>query len=201
MKYEDNIRELVRLSPEYIGFNFYTRSKRYVGRNFDAKNIRSISRKIKRVGIFVNSTRQYIMDKVKRFKLDYVQLHGNESAAFCASMNKSVKIIKAFGVGDNFDFNVLEKYEPYCDYFLFDTKTSDYGGSGKVFNWSMLKKYDNEVPFFLSGGIDLKDINKISNLKSQISNLFAIDVNSKFEIKPGLKNIKKLKKLKYEISG
>src|SRR6185369_16635036 len=173
MKYDDNIRELAKLSPDYIGFNFYTRSKRYVGRNFDSKIAKGIPSRIQTVGIFVNSRGAYIMDKVKRFQLDYVQLHGNEAPGFCQRLNKSVKVIKAFGVDDNFNFKILEKYKAYCDYFLFDTKTKNYGGSGKAFNWAILKKYSDKVPFFISGGIDLKDLNKISNLKSQILSLYA----------------------------
>jgi len=201
MKYEDNIRELVRLSPEYIGFNFYTRSKRYVGRTFDLKDVSSIPKKIKRVGVFVNSTYGNIMKKVKSFQLDYIQLHGNESAEFCKKLSKSIKIIKAFGVDEKFDFALLEEYQPYCKYFLFDTKTSSYGGSGKVFNWKILNGYNCKLPFFLSGGIGLEEARKISHLPSPISHLFGIDVNSKFEIKPGLKDMDKLKKLKHEIPG
>src|SRR5437868_2565623 len=93
MKYEDNIRELVKLAPDYIGLNFYTRSKRYVGPDF---TINTIPKKIKRVGVFVNSTYNNIMKKVKKFQLDYIQLHGNESAEFCKKLSKSIKIIKAF---------------------------------------------------------------------------------------------------------
>lgn len=200
MKYEANIRELARLSPDYIGFNFYTRSKRYVGRNFESRVVDSIPKKIKRVGVFVNTSGDYITDKVRRYKLDYIQLHGNESPDFCKRMSEYARIIKAFGVDNNFDFSILEAYKPYCDYFLFDTKTSGYGGSGRTFNWKLLKAYDNKVPYFVSGGIGLEEI---SNLIRETTNVkpYALDVNSKFEIKPGLKDIDKLKTLKHEVSG
>jgi phosphoribosylanthranilate isomerase len=200
MKYEDNIRQLVKLNPDYIGFNFYTRSKRYVGNKFDASIAAGIPKRIKKVGIFVNSKEEYIKEKIRRFKLDYVQLHGKESPEFCRRLSKYAKVIKAFGVDEHFDFNILGDYKPYVEYFLFDTKTTRYGGSGKKFNWGLLKK-DINKPFFVSGGIDSGEIAEILNLKSLILNLTGIDINSKFEIKPGLKDIEKIKKLKNEIPG
>jgi len=199
MKYPDNIREVARLQPDFMGFIFYTRSRRYVGEVFDLKNLIGLPRNINTVGIFVNSTKAYVLHKAMKYQLDYVQLHGEESVDFCREVSTSLKVIKAFGLHDGFDFGLLERYKPYCDYFLFDTKTPGYGGSGKRFNWNLLKKYDNEVPFFLSGGISPDNAGQIMKLKGL--NLTGIDVNSRFEVEPGLKDIDKLKRLKNELPG
>jgi phosphoribosylanthranilate isomerase len=198
MKYPDNIREVAQLAPDYMGFIFYQKSKRFVGADFV---IPEISSSIKKVGVFVNDTIDNILVKVNKYKLDLVQLHGDESAEFCKTIRTTVPVIKAFGIDENFDFSLLNKYADSCDYFLFDTKTPEYGGSGTKFDWNILENYKGNKPFFLSGGIELESVKKISNLKSQISNLYAIDVNSKFEIKPGLKDIDKLKTMKNELPG
>ena len=122
-----------------------------------------------------------------------MQLHGDEPPAFCKKTQERAKVIKAFGVGEQFDFSVLKEYENCCSYFLFDTKTNEYGGSGKKFNPEILEKYKGETPFFLSGGIDSVNTGNLTP--------FAIDVNSRFEVEPGLKDINKLKILKDELSG
>jgi phosphoribosylanthranilate isomerase len=191
LKYKENIEQVATLQPDYIGFIFYPQSKRFVGEDFQMP---VISPEIKKTGVFVNASLDYVKAKVEQYKLDMVQLHGDETPGYCEQMRPFVKVMKVFGIDEHFDFKVLESYKNCCDYFLFDTKTSEYGGSGQQFNWDVLKKYDNSVPFFLSGGIDLKNI---SNLQLTTYNLqpFAIDVNSKFEIEPGLKDIDKLKQL------
>lgn len=187
MKYADNIAEVAKLSPDYMGFIFYSKSKRFVGDDFTMPEIPA---SIKKVGVFVNESIENIEEKINKYKLDYVQLHGDESPEFCERISKSVKVIKAFGVDESFDFISLNKYENSCEYFLFDTKAAAYGGSGTSFDKSVLKKYHLSVPFFVSGGIGMEEI---QNLRYQISNLYAVDVNSKFETEPGLKDINKLK--------
>jgi phosphoribosylanthranilate isomerase len=139
-----------------------------------------------------------------------VQLHGDESADFCSKLLQNLKllkksnssphtgIIKAFGVDEHFNFSTLSEYENCCEYFMFDTKVKNYGGSGKSFDRGILKNYKLAKPFFISGGIDL---NELRYIIANFPNLFAIDVNSKFEIKPGLKDVHKLKLLKNELSG
>jgi phosphoribosylanthranilate isomerase len=198
LKYKENIVEIANLQPDYMGFIFYDPSKRFVGEDFEMP---VISSDIKKVGVFVNATVDYIIDKIIKYKLNLVQLHGDENAAFCENLSlrlsqnentQNVKIIKAFGVDTNFDFKTLESFKNSCDYFLFDTKTKEYGGSGKSFDWSILKNYDNSKPCFLSGGIGLEELKNISDSQLQI---YAIDVNSKFEVEPGLKNIKMIKEL------
>lgn len=193
LKYSDNIMEIVKYSPDYLGFIFYENSKRFVGQELDRVVLNSIDSGIKKVGVFVNATEEVVLQKVNEYNLDFVQLHGDESPAFCKQINKDVKIIKAFGVNGEFDFMKLNEFKSSIEYFLFDTKTPEHGGSGKQFNWNILEKYDNEIPFFLSGGIDITDIDSILQLNKL--NIHAIDVNSKFEIEPGLKSIIKIKKL------
>lgn len=194
MKYSHNILEVATLVPDFIGLIFYPNSKRYVGENFVMPEISS---EINKIGVFVNDTVENIFDKVKKYRLDYVQLHGEESTAFCQQVRERVKVIKAFSIDDQFDFYSLKKYEDVCEYFLFDTKTNDYGGSGKPFNRHLLSCYASK-PYFLSGGVDLEEI---LHPKFNSLNVFAIDVNSRFEMEPGLKDINKLKKLFNALHG
>ena len=190
MKYSNNIKQVAALAPDYMGFIFYPKTKRYVG-DLDESLLKGLGN-IKKVGVFVNSPIEEIADKVKRYSFDYVQLHGDETTEFCKEVyKKGIHIIKAFQVYDAFDFKLLEAYKPYCDFFLFDTKSEGYGGAGKSFNWDILKKYDNEIPFFLSGGVSLENAEDIKKLKGL--NIHALDINSRFEIEPALKDVEKIK--------
>ena len=164
LKHMENIIQVATLHPDYMGFIFYPESKRFVGDDF---KMPCISPAIKKIGVFVNQKADDIIEKTDKYGLDFIQLHGNESASFCEVMNHLVKVIKAFGIDDNFDFNVLEKYKNCCDYFLFDTKTAEYGGSGKQFNWNVLEKYTLDVPFFISGGIGLEEVEKMLPIVNQ----------------------------------
>lgn len=195
MKYADNIREVAKLSPDFIGFIFYPKSKRYVGGDFVVPNIPS---EIKRVGVFVNDSIENISDKVVKYKLDFVQLHGDESADFCKMISDKTSVIKAFGIDDGFDFSSLKQYEKCCDYFLFDTKSNEYGGTGKEFDRSILWNYRLSKPYFLSGGVSVEEVR---SQKPEVRKAYAVDVNSKFETKPGFKDINKLKLLIDELSG
>lgn len=197
LKDPENIKQVADLKPDYMGFIFYPQSKRFVGDDFIMP---AISPEIKKVGVFVNANASFIIDKIDEYKLDLIQLHGNETPEFCEVLNHIVPVIKAFGVDETFDFKKLESYKTKCSYFLFDTKTIEYGGSGKQFDWTILEKYDNSLPFFLSGGIGLEEIEKLKierleNCKIGKLNIHAIDVNSKFEVIAGIKEIKKLEKL------
>lgn len=198
LKYPENIKQVAQLKPDYMGFIFYPKSKRFVGDDFIMP---TISPEIKKVGVFVNATASYIIDKVDEHKLDLIQLHGDENSGFCEVLNHFIPVIKAFGIDGEFDFKILESYKSVCSYFLFDTKTKEYGGSGKQFDWELLEKYDNSLPFFLSGGIGLEEIDQFENLKIRKLNIHALDVNSKFEVESGLKDIEKLKKMKNELSS
>lgn len=195
LKDPENIKQTAALKPNYMGFIFYPQSKRFVGEDFLMPSIPS---EIKKVGVFVNASAAYIIDKIDQYKLDLIQLHGDEKPDFCEVFNHLIPVIKAFGIDESFDFKNLEAYKESCTYFLFDTKTAEYGGSGNKFDWKILEKYDKSVPFFLSGGIGLEEIEKVQSSKFKVH---ALDVNSKFEIETGIKDIKKLKQLADELSS
>ena len=195
MRESTNISELLKLSPDFMGFIFFAKSKRDVADSLDAELLASFPESIQKVGVFVNAELDFVKGKVEQFGLNLVQLHGDESPEYCFDLkSKGIKVMKVFSVGESFDFNQLEAYKPYVDFFLFDTKGIERGGNGVQFDWSILKGYDQEIPFFLSGGIDLENLEQLSELKGM--NLHAIDVNSKFEIEPGLKDVGRLKELK-----
>jgi len=188
MKYPDNILEVAALLPDYMGFIFWEKSARY----FEGP-MPELPKSIKKVGVFVNEKSDSILDKVAQYDLQAVQLHGQESVAFCLELkNKlgtSVTIIKVFSADETFDFSVLKPYEPVCDFFLFDTKGKLPGGNGTTFDWRILENYPSSKPFFLSGGIGIDEIAAVNEILNTHLPLYAIDVNSKFEIEPGLKNI------------
>jgi len=186
LKNRENILEVLKCKPDYIGFIFYDKSPRYAG-GLDADFVQSIS-SVKKVGVFVNETEIKISDYVSRFELDYVQLHGDETPEFCSTLQKNVPIIKAFQINHEFDFSSINAYNDICDYFLFDSKSDQYGGSGQAFEWEKLNEYKLQKPFFLSGGVSLENMGEVRNL-----NVYCLDVNSQFEISAGVKDIGKLK--------
>lgn len=208
MKYQDNIQAVANLQPDYLGFIFYEKSKR----NFE-DIIPSLPNKIKKVGVFVDADLEEVFEKIEKFDLNAVQLHGNESPEYCQTMStelvsiaktenlKQIQVIKVFSVGETFDFSVLKLYENACDYFLFDTKGKEKGGNGVVFDWKLLENYSSEKPYFLSGGIGLNEVDSLKSfLKSKASKYcFALDVNSGFEIEQGLKDVEKLKFFKQNL--
>ena len=187
-----NILSLLALKPDFIGFIFYEESKRYVGSDLDVNSINEIPSTTQKVGVFVDSPEKEVLEIVAKYKLDYIQLHGNESIEYCKNIkSKGIKIIKAISITNAFDFGNLEIFEGIIDFFLFDTATPQKGGSGIVFDWSILERYVGPIPFFLAGGID--EFNIIEAKKLKHKQLYALDLNSKFEIEPGIKDIDKLK--------
>jgi phosphoribosylanthranilate isomerase len=188
MKYPENILEVGALLPDYMGFIFWEKSARY----FDGE-MPDLPKSIKKVGIFVNAPLEEILEKIERYDLQAVQLHGDESAEFCKSLKKNtpkgIEVIKVFSILDTFDFAALKPFESVCDYFLFDTKGKLPGGNGTTFNWKVLEKYPSTKPFFLSGGIGIEEMDAVNEILKTNLPVYAIDVNSKFEIEPGLKNI------------
>jgi phosphoribosylanthranilate isomerase len=195
MRQQGNIEELVTLKPNFIGFIFFEKSPRFAGEELSEEYIKTIPNDIKKVGVFVNANPGYILDMVKKYDLQYAQLHGNELPDICRSLRqKGVNIIKAFSIDENFNFAMLNNYKSFCDLFLFDTKGDQPGGNGTPFDWKLLGKYDNEKPFFLSGGIGLDNIDDIIAMSKKMP-IYGIDVNSKFEVEPGLKDIAKLEEL------
>ena len=183
-----NIQNVSTCDIEYLGFIFYKKSKRFVRSSL---TIPIMPSSIKKVGVFVNQSLEYIIKIVEKHDLDMVQLHGDESSHFCKALFKeNIPIIKAFGVDTSFDFESTRVYEEYVNYFLFDTKTVFYGGSGRLFSWEVLKKYDGSTLFFLSGGIGPDAIKRLSGFFHE--KFHGIDVNSCFEVVPGQKDIEKI---------
>tara|TARA_Y100000389_G_scaffold48640_1_gene43938 strand:- start:208 stop:810 length:603 start_codon:yes stop_codon:yes gene_type:complete len=189
MKFSENIAEIESLKPDFMGFIFYKKSKRFFN---ESKII--LNDKINRVGVFVNQEMNEVFDNVKKYKLDYVQLHGEEDIKYCLSIKSFCKVIKVFKIDDTFDFNTIKKFENVSDYFLFDTKTNLHGGSGKKFDWKILKNYNSKKNFFLSGGISEDDVEEIKKIK-KIHPIIGIDINSKFELPSLKKDREKIKSL------
>ena len=190
MKYPENIKELWKLPIDYMGLIFYAKSPRYA-ETLDKSDLMVMPEYIERVGVFVNPMIDYVLEKTIQYKLNMVQLHGNESGGFCQKVSKSVPVIKAFSISNIADIEHANGYEDTCKFFLFDTKTPQYGGSGVKFDWKILDAYTGNTPFFLSGGISADDAEAILKIKHPM--FYGIDLNSKFETEPGLKNIDLLK--------
>lgn len=202
MKYPENILEVAALLPDYMGFIFWKRSSRY----FDG-HIPEIPKSIKKTGVFVNESVTTIIEKILENNLQAVQLHGEESTDFCLNLKSEfekinlgqIEIIKVFAIADDFDFTLLQPFESLCDYFLFDTKGKLPGGNGTLFDWNVLKNYPSSKPFFLSGGIGLEETTEVSEITKTNLPVYAIDVNSKFEIEPGLKHTKLLREFQHNL--
>ena len=198
MKNIDNIKSIGDLKPDYMGFIFYERSKR----NFEGI-IPELPKNIKKTGVFVNEYVEIVVSLVEEYKLEALQLHGDESVEYIqdlkSHLSPKIEIIKVFGIKDDFDFGILKPYRNEVDYFLFDTKGKERGGNGVKFDWSVLKNYPYSKPFFLSGGVGPNDIQEIKKIKNSGLLIYALDINSKFESKPGLKNIKEVKRFKNQL--
>lgn len=187
LRYESNIRLISALLPDMIGFIFYPQSERFVGRTLNPDVLGQLPRSVLKVGVFVNQDVDRVLSTAKKYHLEAVQLHGNESGEYCRHIRDSgYKIIKAIPVSNKLDQARLLSYTDNVDYFLFDTATRDYGGSGKTFNWDILKDYGLNTPFFLSGGLGNDNLEKILQLSHP--QFYGIDANSKLESRPGFKN-------------
>ncbi|MDQ4140612.1 MAG: phosphoribosylanthranilate isomerase [Bacteroidota bacterium] len=194
MRDQENISELVALQPDYIGFIFYSKSARYAGEKLQAEVAKQLPASVQKVGVFVNELLETILTTAEKFELQAVQLHGDETPALCAQVRQTgLLVLKAFALSDYFDFQILEAYEGTCDYYLFDTKGPQYGGNGQTFNWEILNNYYLKTPFFLSGGLDIEHAPAIKTGRWPL--LRGIDINSRFELEPGLKDILKVKQM------
>lgn len=198
MKYPSNINDLAELPIDFIGMIFYPKSPRFV-EDLTLEDLSVLPPYVKRIGVFVNVELEQILDKANQYKLDLIQLHGNESPEFCKQLNNVIPVIKAFSISDMFDFEQTRLYEGLCHYFLFDTKTPNYGGSGKKFDCSILESYKGNTDFFLSGGISEKDVIEIRKIKHP--KFQGLDLNSRFETEPGIKDISLLKKFINELKN
>lgn len=201
MREPGNIGEIAALHPDYLGLIFYEASPRHV-----KEGIGDLDPEIKKTGVFVNASKEFILAKVEQYGLSAIQLHGEESPEFCRDLKQhyvekgeNLKLIKVFSIKETFDFGRLKGYETGVDFFLFDTKGREKGGNGIRFNWEVLKNYPSSVPFFLSGGIGPEEVEDITALyrlfeeKNKKKIFYGIDVNSKFETAPGFKDAAKLK--------
>jgi len=204
MLHPENILEVAALQPDYLGFIFFKGSKRYAG-ELDPEVVKALPEQIRRTGVFVNEDSEQVLELIQKYGLNAVQLHGAESPEYCRGIAQYVKaiqpefkVIKSFGVNVDFDFGRLEAYLGVADYFLFDTQTPDHGGSGKKFDWNLLDKYKLDVPYFLSGGIGTESAEALNGISDP--RLFAIDINSRFELEPGLKDVVKLSEFKNKLS-
>ena len=198
MVYPANILEVAALRPDYMGFIFYQASPRYVGKHFAIPP--ALPDSIKRVGVFVNEKTKDMVTLATTHHLDYLQLHGNEPHAQCRELQQAgMQIIKAFSISPAFDFAAVAEYEGMVDYFLFDTAGRQYGGTGNVFDWQLLRKYHQRLPFFLSGGLGPHNVAQWKSLGDM--NIFALDVNSGVEDRPGVKNISAIHELMNNLIG
>lgn len=187
MRQAENILEIAGLDPDFLGFIFYPKSKRFVGEELRPELLRSLPASLRKVGVFVDQRTAEIMRQVNRYSLDFVQLHGTESPAQCAELRAAgVGVIKAFAVAESVDFAALEPYVPHCDYFLFDAAGPQPGGNGTQFSWELLRRYDLPVPYLLAGGIGPGMAHELAQL--QLPGLYGFDVNSGFETAPALKD-------------
>jgi phosphoribosylanthranilate isomerase len=191
MKFPENIKAVATLHPDFMGFVFYPKSPRFA-EPLDVSVLDSLPPTIKKIGVFVNENLENILTTVYKYNLDGVQLHGTEMMKMCRKLRKAgLIVIKAFPVAEAYNFKVTKRYEGTCNYFLFDTQTDSFGGSGVKFDWGMLDEYVGKTPFLLSGGIEADDAQAI--LKIEHPKFAGIDLNSKFEVKPGEKNLELLK--------
>lgn len=182
-----NIAGLVKAGPDYIGFILYPGSIRFVGHDYELSP-GLLPASIQRVGVFVNELIPEIVKWINRLGLHMVQLHGKESPEYCRELSRmNIRVIKAFGIDEQFDFGILQEYEPWCEFFLFDTKTEKHGGSGEKFSWDILGNYTLSKPFFLSGGIGPEDAEMLRGLPPLP--VYALDINSRFEKEPACKDI------------
>ncbi len=194
MREPNNVLEIAALRPDYMGFILWDGSERY------CPTPPEVPVGITKVGVFVDAHLEKIEQAITAFKLGAVQLHGNESPSLCRTLQGKTQVIKAFGVGVDFDFDTLTDYLPCCDFFLFDTKGPLPGGNGTTFDWTLLNEYPFNLPFFISGGIGMAEIAKINDIRNSDLPVYAIDVNSLFETAPALKNAEQLKNFKEKLA-
>jgi len=191
LKNPENIKAVAALSPDYMGFICYGLSPRFIS-DLKPETLIELPATVYKTAVFVNEDIENVNTLINIFKFNAIQLHGDESPEYCNELKSKVQVLKAFGLNANFDFERLKPYANSADFFLFDTKTDIYGGSGKTFDWSILDKYQLDVPFFLSGGISLDNLEEIKKINHP--QFYGVDLNSRFETEPGIKDIEKLEK-------
>jgi phosphoribosylanthranilate isomerase len=194
----DQVRQLDAMGVDFAGFIFYPKSPRYVLRHLTGEQVKRARFRLGKVGVFVNATYDDVMRQVDSFGLDMVQLHGDETPRFCEQLANYISVVKVFRMGENDPIDwLIRPYQDSCDMFLFDTEGVGYGGTGKKFNWETLRPAHIDKLFFLSGGIESSDVERLIAFEREpiARKLFAIDINSKFELSPGVKDLKKVRLL------
>ncbi len=194
------LQQLDGLNIDFAGLIFHKNSPRYLGDKISKDELKESDFDTKKVGVFVDAEMIDMLDAIDDYGLDVIQLHGNENPEVCADLSEEVEVIKVFSIGDG-KVDIDEMVAPYdevCDYYLFDTSVNGIaGGTGKKFDWKILSKAKIEKPFFISGGISLEDVAAIKKLKHP--DFYGIDINSKFEKEPGVKDMALVLKLKQEL--
>jgi phosphoribosylanthranilate isomerase len=197
MTLPEQVMALDEMGVDLAGFIFYPKSPRYIGNKISPEKMKQIKGKIAKVGVFVNMPYDDLMKTVDDYRLDMVQLHGDETPIFCEKVSNYVTVVKAFRLSDNDPIEWMVKpFHDYSDMYMFDTLGSGYGGTGKKFDWEVLKKSVINKIYFLSGGIEAGDVEKLKEFITEPAGkkLFAIDINSKFEVSAGIKDIEKVRK-------
>jgi len=199
----DQLKMLDEIGIAFAGMIFYPKSPRFVLKTLNGEEVKRAKLKVYKVGVFVNADYDEILTHVDHFGLDLVQLHGDETPRFCEQVSSYIQTIKAFRLGadDNIPWKIKD-FKDCCDMFLFDTMGAGYGGTGKKFDWSTLSGLDIRKPFFLSGGIEPDDANSIQQFMQDpvAKDLFALDINSRFEITPGVKDMDKVRRFSKELN-
>ena len=197
MTLPEQVMALDEMGVDLAGFIFYPRSPRYIGNKISPERMKQIKGKIAKVGIFVNMPYDDLMRTVEDYRLDMVQLHGDENPVFCERVANYITVVKAFRLSDNDPIDwMVRPYHEGSDMYMFDTLGAGYGGTGKKFDWSLLKPARVDKLFFLSGGIEPGDEEKLKEFMKEpvAKKLFAIDINSRFEISAGIKDMVRVKK-------
>ena len=204
MTLPEQVNALDEMGVQFAGFIFYPKSPRYIGNRISPQKMKEIKGQIAKVGVFVNTPYEELMETVDHYRLDMVQLHGDESAHFCDRVANYVTVIKAFRLMEDDPLEwMMRTFEDSCDMYLYDTLGSGYGGTGKKFNWNQLRNASLNKLYFLSGGIEPGDVEQLKNFSKEpvAEKLLAVDINSRFEISPGVKDMKKVKDFVNELSG
>lgn len=196
MTVPEQVEALDEMGVDFAGFIFYPKSPRYMADKISPASMRQVKGHIAKVGIFVNMAFDDLMRTVENYRLDMVQLHGDETPFFCDKVANYVTVIKAFRLMDNDPIDwITRPYNDATDMFMFDTMGAGYGGTGKKFDWNLLKGTSIDKLYFLSGGIEPGDEDKLKSFaqEPEAKKLFSIDINSRFETSPGIKNLEKIR--------
>jgi phosphoribosylanthranilate isomerase len=199
----NQVAQLDELGIQFGGFIFYPRSPRYVYNSLTSQQIKKIKGKINKVGVFVNADQEDVLRTIDDCGLYLAQLHGDETPKYCERISEYITVVKAFQVSSPEEIAWrIHEYQDVVDMFLFDTPGIGYGGTGKKFDWRGLKDVDIKKPFFLSGGIGPEDDQAVKDFTNFpiAKDLFSLDINSRFEIKPGVKDLDKVQKFANQIN-